>query len=570
MTARAMAKEMSAILPLLRAHKFPLRGGSGLAEMRYLAGWRRWLKLEKSDPLELEDITQLRTRIKYAYKQCLMYCRFFPQMWYDAAVYFDSLSEMESTQEATQTKPSATLKEGLTANPTSWLLSFAYAEVEEAAQRYENVKATFDTLIAANETQINQVSEEYAEKLEQARVQESSDATQELKNDSDAESDADSDSNSEADSATDATSKDKSSSDIKRLQEERDAKIAELSQEGTVAAIMYMRALRRMEGIKAARLSFASSIRSPNVSWQIYVASALMEHQYDDSKPGEKDGKTSVPIPVRIFTRGLKLFPENVNYILEYLNFLLSIRDDKNARALFEQTTAKLDPEKARPLFARWYEYESMYGDLTSAQKLAIRISELDESSDALSIFGQRFSYLGCDPIARRDLGRQKQDSLLSAALPAAPPPHLLGLPPPIPGAIPAGFNPPILPQYQRLASPVPSAPLIPLPPPPLHPVITNLLRVLPPKEVFNGEITFNHGEFISLLRGVDLGAAQQSLARHSPAPMNSRQATPQVVAQAAPVVPAKRSAQSMLPKPDDVVALGRHNDPRDPYRKKV
>lgn len=578
MTARVTAKELTSVLGTIRSSHFPINSAHSPSDVIALSKWRRWISLEKSDPLELEDQTQSRNRVKYAYKQCLMFCRFCPEMWYDAAAYYEAISEMENVQEATHTKPSATLKEGLAANPKSWLLSFAYAEVEETAQRYENVKNTFDTLIAHNEVEITAVEAKFDELIEAAKVKESEDAPKLKLNatGTDSSDDDESDASDEAPETRQITKE--LAANIQGLEAERKSQINELQEEGTVAAIMYMRALRRMEGIKAARLSFANSIRSSRMSWQIYVASALMEHQYDDSRMNDKDGKAGVPIPVRIFTRGLKLFPDSIDYILEYLNFLLSIRDDKNARALFEQTIAKMDFLKARPLFTRWYEYESMYGDLTSAQKLANRIAESgSKTTNAISLFGQRFSYLGCDPIARRDLGMQKQSRFNMPPPPPMPsqmlPPHPLAFPA-IPGQdIPAGagFNPPILPQFQRNASPLPPPQVAVAAPPPPRPISTsilNLMRDLPPSSLMSGIISFNEREFVEVVAGLDMNLVGPRYQR-AQAAIASRQETPPAPAAQVSVVPAKRTAQSLIPTPDDVVALGRHNDPRDPYKKR-
>lgn len=576
MTARATAKELLGTVGPLRSIRYPSRAMASPKDEMCLASWQRWIALEKADAMELEDPALVRIRVKYAFKQCLMYCRFYPEVWYDAAIYYESLGEAENVQEATQTKPSATLREGLDANPKSWLLSFAYAEFEEAAQRYENVKSTFEKLLKDNEQEIAEIENNAQTQLTAAKSGEDNADDGDKANGVASASGSDSESENEDDGEEAKTTSNNRSvvAAVKKIEDDRDNKVQQLSEEGTVAAIMYMRALRRMEGIVSARHFFMKCLGSAHMSWQIYVASALLEHQYNEAKPPEKDGKQPLPIAVRIFTRGMKQFSENVDYILQYISFLLSIRDDTNARALFEQTSAKLDPRKARPLYARWYEYESTYGDLTSAQKLAARMAELDHSS-SINLFGQRFSFLGCDPISRRDLGKMEVDAAISA--PRGPPPHPLGFPPlpvPIPGSgnlipppVPNGFNPPVLPQFQRNASPI--APVfVPPPPPPIHPSLINLIKALPPPKGMANTITFNYAQFLELISGTDLAAAYQTLHQAN----TSRQTTPRVVVP--PVlpttVPVKRTAAMMVPSPDDLIALGRHNDPKDPYKKRV
>jgi len=95
----------------------------------------------------------------------------------------------------------------------------------------------------------------------------------------------------------------------------------------------------------------------------------------------------------RIFEKGLELFSNEVDFVLRYLGFLISINDENSmsrsyllshthswsfadARALFERVIPTFSPDRARPLWERWARYEYQYGDQEAAQKLEKRIAE--------------------------------------------------------------------------------------------------------------------------------------------------------------------------------------------------
>lgn len=97
----------------------------------------------------------------------------------------------------------------------------------------------------------------------------------------------------------------------------------------------------------------------------------------------------------RIFEKGLESFGDEVEFVLRYLGFLISVNDDNStwlcfygsrsawlnfppdARALFERVIPTFSAERARPLWERWARYEYQFGDLEAAQKLEKRIAEV-------------------------------------------------------------------------------------------------------------------------------------------------------------------------------------------------
>lgn len=105
------------------------------------------------------------------------------------------------------------------------------------------------------------------------------------------------------------------------------------------------------------------------------------------------------PVVMRIFEKGLELFGDEIQFVLRYLGFLISINDENSkwcvlamcscflchldARALFERVIGTFPPDHARPLWERWARYEYQYGDLEAAQKLEKRIAEVYPSGNS-------------------------------------------------------------------------------------------------------------------------------------------------------------------------------------------
>ncbi len=101
--------------------------------------------------------------------------------------------------------------------------------------------------------------------------------------------------------------------------------------------IMYMHFAMRSEGVKKSREIFAQARKDEKVPWSVYEASgrllyfssayvllnfepfsaALMEYHRSDDKS----------VASRIFENGLTKFSDEIEYVLRYLSFLISIND---------------------------------------------------------------------------------------------------------------------------------------------------------------------------------------------------------------------------------------------------
>ncbi|KAM3712123.1 hypothetical protein ACJW31_01G158800 [Castanea mollissima] len=133
-----------------------------------------------------------------------------------------------------------------------------------------------------------------------------------------------------------------------------------------LAHIQFIRFLRRTEGVEAARKYFLDARKSPNCTYHVYVAYAMMAFCLD------KDPK----VAHNVFEAGLKRFMHEPVYILEYADFLTRLNDDRNIRALFERALSSLPPEESVEVWKRFTHFEQTYGDLASMLKVEQRRKE--------------------------------------------------------------------------------------------------------------------------------------------------------------------------------------------------
>ncbi|PSS29415.1 Cleavage stimulation factor subunit like [Actinidia chinensis var. chinensis] len=177
--------------------------------------------------------------------------------------------------------------------------------------------------------------------------------------------------------------------------------------------IQYIRFLRRTEGVEAARKYFLDARKSPNCTYHVYVAYAMMAFCLD------KDPK----IAHNVFEAGLKRFMHEPGYILEYADFLSRLNDDRNIRALFERALSSLPPEESVEVWKRFTQFEQTYGDLASMLKVEQRRKEAlaragEENQSALESSLQdvisRYSFMDLWPCSSKDLDHLARQEWLS------------------------------------------------------------------------------------------------------------------------------------------------------------
>ncbi|KAJ6703806.1 RNA CLEAVAGE STIMULATION FACTOR [Salix viminalis] len=180
-----------------------------------------------------------------------------------------------------------------------------------------------------------------------------------------------------------------------------------------LAHIQFIRFLRRNEGVEAARKYFLDARKSPDCSYHVFVAYALIAFCLD------KDPK----IAHNIFEAGLKRFMHEPVYILEYADFLSRLNDEKNIRALFERALSSLPPEESAEVWKRYIQFEQTYGDLASMLKVEQRRKEAlsrtgEEGASALESSLQdivsRYSFMDLWPCSSKDLDHLARQELLA------------------------------------------------------------------------------------------------------------------------------------------------------------
>ncbi|XP_027112409.1 cleavage stimulation factor subunit 77-like [Coffea arabica] len=177
--------------------------------------------------------------------------------------------------------------------------------------------------------------------------------------------------------------------------------------------IQFIRFLRRTEGVEAARKYFMDARKSPNCTYHVYVAYAMMAFCLD------KDAKFAH----NVFEAGLKRFMHEPSYILEYADFLSRLNDDRNIRALFERALSSLPPEESVEIWKRFTQFEQTYGDLSSILKVEQRRKEAlsragDEGESALDSSLQdvisRYSFMDLWPCSSKDMDHLTRQEWLS------------------------------------------------------------------------------------------------------------------------------------------------------------
>lgn len=169
-----------------------------------------------------------------------------------------------------------------------------------------------------------------------------------------------------------------------------------------LAHIQFMRFLRRNEGVEAARKYFLETRKSPNCTYHVFVAYAMMAFCLD------KDPK----VAHNVFEAGMKRFMHEPGYILEYADFLCRLNDDRNVRALFERALSSLPPEESVEVWNRFIKFEQTYGDLNSMLKVeqrrkeALSRSDEEESSPEASLHDvvSRYSFMDLWPCSSKGL----------------------------------------------------------------------------------------------------------------------------------------------------------------------
>ncbi|KAJ4465788.1 hypothetical protein C8J55DRAFT_538496 [Lentinula edodes] len=190
-----------------------------ISERQLVGKWKNYLKWEESNPLKIEEErkTDFHTRIQIAYKKAFVRMRFYPEIWFMAYHWMDSVGRPKEAI--------AILKTGLEANPSSFLLTFAYVEVLEVMKNHAQAHAIYEQFLQLQKASIVELHG--------------------------------------------------------RVDEEKPSKHSPLTRKDyALVYITYMRFVRRTEGVEASRSLFRKARRDMYASWEIYAAGAIMEYHH--------------------------------------------------------------------------------------------------------------------------------------------------------------------------------------------------------------------------------------------------------------------------------------------------
>lgn len=307
----------------------PLPGYEGFEEyQQQLKLWRDWVEFEKTDPNQLKeekpDGSTFKARVLFIYKVSLMTLRFEPQMWFDAAQF---CLDNDLTEDGEKL-----LDQGLDANPESCLLAFAKADRTETktasesdpAERGKIVRQPYNKLIDALYELLKQTkerSEKAVAELQERYAQEEQGGEQRQ---DDKGSGSDDEENPDD---TEAKSKDANSrrdAEINEIKESYNVQLHELKRLITTAWVALIRAMRRIQGkgkpgssdLPGSRGILSETRRRGNITSDLYIQCALTEwYCYKD------------PAALRLFDKGMTLYPTDENFALEYIKHLIAQSD---------------------------------------------------------------------------------------------------------------------------------------------------------------------------------------------------------------------------------------------------
>jgi cleavage stimulation factor subunit 3 len=233
------------------------------AERALVGSWKTYLKWEESNPLEFEekDKATLISRIQGVYRKAVIRMRYYSEIWYMAFVWTTSIGKQEEALNI--------LKAGMEANPTSFLLHFAYAEAQEGRKEYGEVTATFDKLLDTLRVEL----EELESRVNSTNSSFSSDASGRT-----APVGAPSVFGTSMTGLTEAGTVSTNSSFVTQVSDEKPPKSKELQERRTeygLVWIMYIRYARRAHDLKTFRAVFAKARKDRWTSWEVYEAAGM-------------------------------------------------------------------------------------------------------------------------------------------------------------------------------------------------------------------------------------------------------------------------------------------------------
>lgn len=248
------------------------------SERALVGAWKQYMRWEESDPLELQSHNSrlLITRIRGVYRKALLRMRFFPEFWHMAYVWAIDADTKKNAFDI--------LKDGIAANPASFVLNLALAEAleNEGAHEFGSVHTLYTALLDELRKGLGGACGSAA------AAQGGSTST-----------------------ASDPQACDEQSFAIEDACKRR--------KEFGLVWINYMRFARRAQGAKAGRDVFRAARLDSLCPWNVYEAAASAEYQ----------ATNDAAIATRIYEAGQIRFGDDPEYLSRHLAFVLSANGER-------------------------------------------------------------------------------------------------------------------------------------------------------------------------------------------------------------------------------------------------
>ncbi|KAI6242732.1 hypothetical protein M3Y99_00179500 [Aphelenchoides fujianensis] len=123
-------------------------------ELKQVELWRKYIHWEKSNPLNVDEYSQLAKRVVYAYDQALLCLGYLPDIWYEAAHFQQQAAKLLT--EKGDVKQSAVVYDEVIAlyekaigglMRDSQIIYFSYADFEEERRNFDKAKAIYNRLL---------------------------------------------------------------------------------------------------------------------------------------------------------------------------------------------------------------------------------------------------------------------------------------------------------------------------------------------------------------------------------------------------------------------------------------
>lgn len=357
MTARSAFKEVAPIVNAIRLELPPLPVERQTREhLKQMGYFQRLVAWEKGNPLTLDDPSQLRQRVIFAYRLSIAYLRFTPQIWYSAATYLMSVGMQEDA--------AAIFKDAAAVLPDSLLIHFTHADFAESSGRVEAATAVYEDLIARFEAQLNAA---FSDELSKGGGSEAIDAFYE-------------------------------NTIVVRMNS--DAAIKTLIEKWTHVYVQFMRFAKRSdEGVKCSRAIFSRARKYFACTPQIFVAAAQLEFFFS-KEPA---------ICTKIFELGLKKFMGDATFTTEYLKMLIVMNDDTNTKSLFERVASAAHISQSHTFWHTYLQHVINWGSLSEIQRLQQRMAETfdDFAYENVETYASRYTFLNLS--VQQDIANKRQ-----------------------------------------------------------------------------------------------------------------------------------------------------------------